>query len=281
VEAGVLAKGRRVVMNRGQAGDVVTFSGGHSRAGAGRGRSDAESVVLVVSGDAAVLAGLAAALVPPDVRERVVTAGSGLEAIHQAFGRSPISLLVIDRVLPGLNGAMVARAIRALQPQAQVIMLIGEADDDAVVAALGAGADAVFTRTGSPADFARLVLDVRRGDPLARALLLERPGVAARVMALVQARTSAEAVGAPDLRGLTARELAVVDGVVQGMTNREIGARLQLTEQSVKNYMTVVLRKLQLSDRRHVLQLATQEGWTRRSHDLADPVTDHDTATVG
>ncbi len=268
-------------MDRDQADDVASGSGERPGPDSVRGGQGGASVVPIVTGNAVVAARLADALGLAGADRQIVTARNGIEAIHLVAGLARVDLLVIDSALPGLTGAVVARAIRALQPQARVVMLVAQADDDAVVEALGAGADAISPRSAAPADFLRLVQQVRSGEPLARALLLERPGVAARVVALVQERTSAEAVGAPDLRGLTARELAVVDGVVQGMTNREIGARLHLNEQTVKNHMTSILRKMRLYDRLHVLRLATQEGWIRFGQDTADSSADGDASTLG
>ncbi len=66
---------------------------------------------------------------------------------------------------------------------------------------------------------------------------------------------------------LTAREIAVLDGVVHGMTNREIADFLFVTEQTIKNQMTVLLRKLGAHDRRQAIELANISGWTSNTNE--------------
>jgi len=124
---------------------------------------DDEMTALVVTSHAATAARLAGAMGLAGSDLHLRTARSGIEAIHLAAGGAAIELLVVDRALPGLIGAIVARAIRALHPQVRIVMLIGRADDAEIVEALGAGADAVFSRDEPPADFPRLVQQVRRG----------------------------------------------------------------------------------------------------------------------
>jgi two-component system, NarL family, response regulator DevR len=152
---------------------------------------------------------------------------------------------VLGMHLPDGDGVTVCRELRACLPGLKVVILTGY-DDDALTDAVLAGASAYLHQDMPGADVIRAVRTVAAGgsllDPAAGTAALER--------------SSAQADLTRMLAELTTRERAVFQLLGEGLTNREIGARLRMTEKTVKNHVTPPLGKLGLQRRTQVTILA-------------------------
>ncbi len=202
-----------------------------------------------------------------DTRLRVVAeAATGHEAVQRAAIHRP-DLVVMDVQLPGVTGLQVAPVLRRQRPSLAVVFLSMYADDERLFAAIRAGAVGFLTKDSNPSAIVEAIHAVLNGQNLLQEAMLGRPGLAQRVLREVRAlgdhRASA-GDGDPTLgrgTGLSARELEVLDCLVMGRSNKEIGDALFITEQTVKNHMTSVLRKLQVDDRVSALRCAVIRGW--------------------
>jgi DNA-binding NarL/FixJ family response regulator len=190
-----------------------------------------------------------------DGRYRIVAeAENGLEAAAVASAYQPTAYVIQD-ALRGVSGVVVARAVREISPRAGILVLTDEVDDERIVAAVVHGVDALLP---AAIDGPGLLAAVRRvvagGRPLDD-LVLSRPEIAARVFA--EARAIPATGGSSALSG---REIAILDGVVRGLSNREIADGLYVVEQTVKNHMTSLLRKLSAGDRTEAVVSAVRTG---------------------
>jgi two-component system, NarL family, response regulator DevR len=159
--------------------------------------------------------------------------------------RPDVALLGLH--LPDGDGVTVCRRLRARQPELKVVILAGR-DDDALPGAVLAGASAFLHKDVPGEEVVRAVRSVAAGgsllDPAAVTVAVQRNGPAADLVRLVA--------------GLTPQERALVELLGEGLTNRQIGARLHLREKTVKNYVTSVLAKLGLQRRTQVAILAVR-----------------------
>jgi DNA-binding NarL/FixJ family response regulator len=177
----------------------------------------------------------------------IAEADNGLQATAMAASHEP-TLAIIQDALRGVSGVVVARAVRDVSPRTRIVVLTDDVDDERIVSAVVHGV-------------AGLVTSLRRvcaGQRPLEDLVLSRPEIAARVFD--EARTVA--TGDPSVRSsaLSGREIAILDGVVRGMSNREIAAGLYVVEQTVKNHMTSLLRKLSAGDRTEAVVSAVRTG---------------------
>lgn len=196
--------------------------------------------ILLVDDHEVVRLGLRTLLERQPGFQVVGEAGTAEEAVAQALTLHP-DVVVMDIRLPGRSGIDACREIVQRLPETKVIMLTSYAEDELLFDAIAAGAAGyVLKRIGSD-DLVRAIETVGRGEALLS------PEVTARVMARVReaARQSAQAAFA----GLTEQELKVLGLVARGMTNREIARSLHLSEGTVRNYVSVILNKLGLSNR--------------------------------
>jgi two-component system, NarL family, nitrate/nitrite response regulator NarL len=163
------------------------------------------------------------------------------DAIRIARERRP-DVIVLDLHLPG-GGNSAIETIAAEHPTVNVLMLTVAADEERVTAALRRGARGYLLKGVSGPELAGAVRAVSRGE------LHVSPALVARLLG----RTDAEPAGAgPEprrLAHLTCRERQIVTLVSQGLSNKEIGGRLELSEKTVKHYVTSVMRKLQVRNR--------------------------------
>jgi DNA-binding NarL/FixJ family response regulator len=166
-------------------------------------------------------------------------AGTVAEALVRIAATSP-HVAVLDYQLPDGNGVEVCREIRDRHPEIGCLMLTAFADDDALFAAILAGARGFVLKQIRGNDLVNSVRRVANGEQLLD------PTMTARVLDRMRNPAKAE----PDpLAALTAQERAILMLIADGLTNRQIGERLFLAEKTIKNYVSVILAKLGMERR--------------------------------
>jgi DNA-binding NarL/FixJ family response regulator len=197
-------------------------------------------------------------LLEQDPHLRVVAeAASGHEALRLADVKRP-SLVILDVQLPGVTGLQVAQALRRQRPNLRLFFLSMHVDADRIMAAIRVGAVAFLAKDAPLSEIQAAVRAVLRGEDLLRAAVLADGRLARRV--LDEFRDPAGRRAADARPTLSPREVEILDCLVHGMSNKEIGDALFITEQTVKNHMTSVLRKLRVEDRVDALRYAVNNG---------------------
>ncbi len=190
----------------------------------------------------------------------VAEAASAHEAVQQADIARP-DVVLIDVCLPGINGLHVARLLKRQLSKLAVVLLSADRDEQWLLGALQVGAAAFLAKDASPDHMVAVLRSVARGEELLSQQILEVPDLARRVLSELQRYVAGEAhLERPEM-SLTVRELQVLDCVAQGMSNKEIADALFITEQTVKNHMTSILRKLGAQDRVDAILTAVRHGW--------------------
>jgi len=172
-------------------------------------------------------------------------AGTAAEALARAPAVAP-DVAVLDVRLPDGDGVAVCRELRAQLPGLSCLMLTSYSDDDALFEAILAGAAGYVLKQIHGSDLVGAVRTVAAGGSLLD------PRATAAVLAKMRAPV-------PDdpLKNLTEQERRILELIGEGLTNREIGARIFLAEKTVKNYVSNLLAKLQMQRRTQVAVLAT------------------------
>jgi two-component system response regulator DevR len=179
--------------------------------------------------------------------------GSAREAARRIPATRP-HVAVLDGRLPDGSGIEVCREIRAVDPSIAGLILTSYDDDDALFAAIMAGAAGYVLKQIGGHDLVNAVRRVAVGQSLLD------PSLTQRVLERVRS-------GAPqrsELKDLTARERKILELVAEGLTNRQIGERLHLAEKTVKNYVSNILAKLGLASRTQAALLAAEHGLASR-----------------
>ena len=192
----------------------------------------------------------------------VAEAESGHSAIQLSDIHHP-DLIIIDVQLPGVTGLKIARVLRKQQPHAKIIFLSMHVDDDRLFDAIRAGASAFLTKDIETNVLLDAVRQVAAGENLINSLVLSRPHLARRVLTEFRSLTSPNASAEPSNSSLllSSREIEVLDCVALGLSNKQIAEALFVTEQTVKNHMTSVLKKLDVNDRVQAVLYAVKNGW--------------------
>jgi NarL family two-component system response regulator LiaR len=201
--------------------------------------------IMIVDDHAVVRSGLAAFLLAFDGLELVAEAGSGQEAVKQCRQQA-IDVVLMDLVMPEMDGAAATRAIREQCPQTQVIALTSFREEDLVQNALKAGAISYLLKNVSADELAKAIRAAHAGRPTLAPEATE---------ALIKAATRP-----PDPEyDLTPRELEVLALMVQGLTNPEIADELVVSRSTVKFHVSSILSKLAVGSRTEAVALAVQQ----------------------
>ena len=222
---------------------------------------------MLVDDQQIVRQGLATILKYAPGIEVVGEAGDGEEAIRFAKELEP-DVVLMDLKMPRLGGIPATRRICAAQPDTHVIILTTYDADDMVFEGIKAGARGYLLKDASSETLVEAIRGVMRGesriDPtVARAVLGEFQRLSAQAPDAPQKTIEDAADMARDevvLEPLTPREEEVLLWLVEGLSNKEIGARLHLTEGTVKNYVSAIIAKLQANDRTHAVVTALRQG---------------------
>jgi DNA-binding NarL/FixJ family response regulator len=174
----------------------------------------------------------------------------------EALGRAAPDLVLVDVELPDVNGIEVTRRIRRALPDLRVVILTAFADPDLLLEATRAGAAGYLLKHMRAPE---LVATLRR---IAAGEHVVGPDLASRVLRELRAdgRRGQEA----RLVLLSAREEEVLKLLATGETNRQIAARLFISEETVKSHVAAILRKLEVSDRTRAAVLAVRAGLVAR-----------------
>ncbi|MCB8920315.1 MAG: response regulator transcription factor [Ardenticatenaceae bacterium] len=219
--------------------------------------------ILLVDDHAIVRKGLRALLTEIDDVEVVGEAADGEQAISQAAALQP-DVILMDIVMPNMDGIEATQFITRRQPEARVLALTSFASDDKLFPAIKAGALGYLLKDSDPDDLIEAIRQVHRGEPslhprIARKLLHElgRP--------LPQEQSSPQPQEAPD--PLTAREVEVLRAVAKGLSNQQIADALSIAEVTVRTHVSHILDKLHLANRVQATLYALREGLTTLDND--------------
>ncbi|MBA3329963.1 MAG: response regulator transcription factor [Actinobacteria bacterium] len=204
--------------------------------------------VLVADDHAVVREGLRAFLELQDGIEVVGEAEDGREAVEEATRLRP-DVILMDLVMPRLDGVGAMRALRETVPEARVIVLTSFLDDDKLLPAVRSGAAGYLLKNAHPQELARAVRAAHAGEALLD------PAVAARLL-----DTLAADGGEEPLDRLTPREHEVLVLIGRGFANKRIARELELSEKTIKTYVGHVLAKLGVTDRTQAAVVAVRAG---------------------
>jgi len=182
-------------------------------------------------------------------------AADGSEAVALVAQVAP-DVVLMDVRMPGMDGLEATRRIVAAGGPTRVIVLTTYDVDDAVYAALRAGASGFLLKDARPTDLVEAVRVVARGDALLA------PSVTRRLLDRF-ATAAPPSTSSAQLAGLTPREVEILRLVAQALSNAEIADRLVLSEATVKTHVSAMLRKLGLRDRVQAVVLAYDTGLVR------------------
>jgi DNA-binding NarL/FixJ family response regulator len=174
-------------------------------------------------------------------------AGSVAEGVARIPALRP-DVAILDGRLPDGSGVDVCREVRSIDPSIRALILTSYDDDEALFAAILAGASGYVLKEITGLDLVETVRRVAAGQSLID------PALTARVLDRVR-NPSQEA---PELARLTDREREILELIAEGLTNRQIGERLYLAEKTVKNYVSSLLAKLGLERRTQAAVLAAK-----------------------
>jgi NarL family two-component system response regulator LiaR len=200
--------------------------------------------VMIVDDHAVVRSGLSAFLMVYDDLDFVGEASSGEEAVRRCKDLRP-DVVLMDLVMPGMDGAQATQTIREMCPDIQVIALTSFKEDDLVQRTLRAGAIGYLLKNVSAGELVSAIRAAHAGRPT---LAPEAAHV------LIHASQSPPALGSD----LTTREQEILSLMVSGLSNPEIAERLVVSRSTVKFHVSSILSKLGVSSRTQAVTLALQ-----------------------
>lgn len=200
--------------------------------------------LLLADDHTVVRMGLAAVLALEKDLEIVAEAEDGAEAVEKYRATRP-DVALVDVRMPGVDGLETLRRLRAEWPDARVLMLTTSELDEDVQQAMELGASGYLLKRISRAELARAIREVHAG----RHCIPE--ALARRLTELSQRRQ------------LTERELQVLDSMRRGLSNRDIGVALGITEHTVKAHVKAILQKLEAADRAEAVGRGFEQGLLR------------------
>jgi DNA-binding NarL/FixJ family response regulator len=209
--------------------------------------------VLVVDDHAVVREGLRTFLELQDGIAVIGEAADGEEAVRQAEALKP-DVIVMDLVMPRLDGVGAMRELRRRLPSARVIVLTSFVEDERLLPAIQAGAAGYLLKNVAPPELARAVRAAHAGEAMID------PVVAARLVDAI-----AQPPGEPAAERLTAREQEVLALIARGYSNKRIALDLGIAEKTVKTHVGHVLAKLGVSDRTQAAVHAVRTGLRGRT----------------
>ena len=212
--------------------------------------------LLLVDDHALFREGLAGLFAYQDDFVLVGEAGDAAGALSQTAALQP-DIVLMDIDMPGEDGIAATRRLKAEFPEVTVVMLTVHDATNKLLEAIKAGAQGYLVKNIRSAELLEQLRGLRRGE----AAITRR--MAARILEEFQRGQVAAGVKGESSQDLTARELEVLELVSDRLSNKEIAARLVISEHTVKNHLKNILSKLHLRSRRQAADYGLARGWVR------------------
>jgi two-component system, NarL family, response regulator DegU len=170
-------------------------------------------------------------------------------------------VILLDIDAPSLNGLKVGKNLIQRYPAIRLIVMTSEINNDELFEVIRIGAAAYLDKKSTTEELEGIIRRVARGEYPINDSLLATPTVAEHVLKQFQEMVSmgmaVESITAP----LTSRETQILHYVADGNSNKKIAQILDISEQTIKNHVSSILRKLNANDRAHAVVLAIRRGW--------------------
>lgn len=186
------------------------------------------------------------------------------DVLEMARASNP-DVALIDAGLVTSDPLEIARQLRHIAPRMAIIILTPSEDEERLFQSIKVGAAAYYTRNITPDELAEAVRKVSHGEYLINDDVLSKPQLASRVLKSFRELTvEEEDNGTRDLYSpLSSREVEILDYIARGNSNKEIAKSLKISDQTVKNHITSILKKLSVNDRTAAVVHALRHGWIK------------------
>jgi two-component system, NarL family, response regulator DevR len=207
--------------------------------------------ILIIDDHEMVREGLKTILAPEPDFEVVGESGTA-DRLVEMVERAQPNIVLLDARLPGLSGPDACRRLRAAQPDVPVLIVTTFTDDDLVDDCIRAGAKGYVVKDVERFDLKRSIRAVVRGESVIS------PSVAGGILERTRSQSGASAGRRP---ALNSSQFEILRLVSEGFSNREIAAKINLSENTVKSHLQEIFRKLEVRNRVEAALLASREGW--------------------
>ena len=194
--------------------------------------------------------------------EIIATASDGEEAVTKTIELEP-DVLLIEADLPRLSGIKATQRVRRELPHVGVVVLTAKDEEQTLFEAIRAGAAAYLNKDCQPAELVDAIRKARAGQFTINEKVFSRPAVASKVLQEFRELSVYGPGSSRVFAPLSPREVQILDNIAQGMTNKEVAYALAISEQTVKNHMSSILRKLSVNDRTQAVVYAIRQGWIK------------------
>jgi DNA-binding NarL/FixJ family response regulator len=236
------------------------------RGGPDRRNPDVRIKILLVDDHALFRVGMRQILERESDFDIVAEAEDSRTAFDAARDYTP-DIVLLDLSLPSPGGIETTQRIKREVPATGIIALAVSEDEDQLFEAIKAGAAAFIIKDISPDDLVTIIRRVHQGEYLINDKVFSRPSVASRVLKEFRELAVYGQEAAPIFAPLSPREVEILDNIAKGMTNKQVAYALSISEQTVKNHMSSILRKLSVNDRTQAVVYAMRQGWIRMPED--------------
>jgi DNA-binding NarL/FixJ family response regulator len=244
----------------------MDYSGPERRRPGAPARDDEKTTILLVDDHALFRVGMRQILEREPGFEIIGEAEDTRGAFDLSVQLSP-DIILMDLSLPAPGGIETTQRIKRELPSAGIIVLAVNEDEDALFDAIKAGAAAFILKDVAPDDLVAIIRRVAAGEYLINDKVFAKPAVASRVLKEFRELAIYGQEAAPIFAPLSPREVEILDNIAQGMTNKQVAYALSISEQTVKNHMSSILRKLSVNDRTQAVVYAMRQGWIRMPED--------------
>ncbi len=226
-------------------------------------RTRQKATIIIVDDHPLFRDGLQKALDFEDDLEVIGQSDDGEKALQLARDLHP-DVVLLDVSLPTMNGLQVARQLKAEHSDIAVVMLTGYHDTEQVLHAMRAGASAYCAKDITPEKLISIIRDVAMGLYIVDEERMDQRGIENWIQTHIEAMTGPYMID-PDEHfvPLSPREMEILQFVTHGLSNKEIATKLGISQQTVKNHMTSILKKLNVEDRTQAAVTALRHGWVR------------------